>query len=95
MRRNTAEMAEFMADENRQTLTFPGGSISKMTPEEELFTHVAGQQPHLAVVEQKDRVVHMGVAPDLASAARLLGQLMDRVGGIGGVKFKHAYVRQR
>jgi hypothetical protein len=79
-----------MADENRQTLTFLGGSISKMTPEEELLAYVSAQQPLLAVVEQKDGVVHVEVAPDLASAGRLLNQLMPERSN-----FKRAYVRAR
>jgi hypothetical protein len=92
----TAEMAEFMADDSRQMLTFPGGgSISKMTPEDEMYAYLDAQRPHLAVLERKDGVVHMEAAPDAVSAGRALLRLIDRGGGIGGAKFKRAYVRAR
>lgn len=90
------QFAEFMADEECQTLTLPCGlSASKMTPEDEAFAYVAAQQPHLAVVEQKDGVIYMEVAPNLAAAGRLCGQLLHRAGGIEGGKWQRFYVRRR
>jgi hypothetical protein len=63
----------------------------KLTPEEEIAAYMSDRRPHIAVVEQKDGVIHTRLAPDLASANRALYELMLAV----GPNFDRAYVRAR
>ncbi len=60
----------------KSTLTFPGASIAELSPEEEIAHYLAAQELHLAVLVQRDGIIHTRVTPNLTSANEALHQLM-------------------